>query len=102
MHFTERLHNFYKKLIEDHYFVIIDKFDRMMGFAICKKKFKILDKKDKPIPIICYRYKRGWKVKFPTEKKYNRALKELCIRDPEVAGKVVTSRLKKIIHSHHN
>jgi len=74
--------NFGQQINEGDCFFICDDIGFKFGFAICTKKFKVLNKNDKQATAIFYRYGNGWKSQFKkSTDDYQNTLKTLKIKD---------------------
>ena len=49
---------------ENELFVVFDDLTHTFGFAVCTKKFKILDSWDRKTTVIFYRFNKGWKLRL--------------------------------------
>lgn len=86
---------FARRINECEYFVVCDDFSRSFGFAICTRKYRILDAKDRREPVIFYRFRRGWKAQFRSKDEYEREYKRLGFVDREAIGEVISKRLRR-------
>jgi len=86
---------------EGKYIVVRDDLGKSLGFAICTRKFSILDEKNKLESVIFYRYRRGWKAHFSSSTKYGQTCKRLRFADRPIIGATMSRKLKAYLQSRH-
>lgn len=58
---------------ENEHFVVFDDLSSTFGFALCTRKFKVLDSHDRQTTVVFYRFKKGWKSQQSEKLKYKNA-----------------------------
>jgi hypothetical protein len=84
---------------EGQYFVVFDNLGKSFGFAVCTRKFKVLNENDKLEAILFYRYRRGWKAHFNSKVKYEQAVKRMRFTERDVIGALLSRRLTAYLNS---
>ncbi|MDM7995621.1 MAG: phospholipase D-like domain-containing protein [Acidobacteriota bacterium] len=88
----------YRNYRENTAFVLADRLDNSLGFAVCLRKQKILDQNHTLQPVIVYRYKRGEKAKFSKKQKFDSELKKLGLNtNRRIIKSLLTRRLKEYL-----
>jgi len=89
-----------RQMKEDGLVVLRNDLSRSFGFAICTRKFDLLNENDRRKPIMFYRFCRGLRAHFTSTGRYERACKKLRFADRWTAGPKLVQTLTKYLGSH--
>lgn len=79
--------------------VVIDGLVHAIGFAVCTRKIRVLNREDRWEPVIFYRFRRGWKATFTSEAKFEQVRRRLGFTDRRTIKATLSQKLKAYLIS---